>query len=142
MKTTFRRHNAVSRHLVAAAVAMVLSTMSAVAAITDLPVKSVNGRQMYYYVVRKGETVYSLTHTLGITHDRLVKANRSVEDGLRAGQILYFPVSEFGGKVVTESTTPASTSNVLLHTVSKDETLYGVSHRYNVPVSEIIRLNP
>ena len=85
MKTTFRRHNAVSRHLVAAAVAMVLSTMSAVAAITDLPVKSVNGRQMYYYVVRKGETVYSLTHTLGITHDRLVKANRSVEDGLRAG---------------------------------------------------------
>ena len=141
MKTTFRRHNAVSRHLVAAAVAMAVSVMSAVAALTDLPVKSVNGRQMYYYVVRKGETVYSLTHTLGITHDQLVKSNRSVEDGLRAGQVLYFPVEEFGGKAVADA--PTSTpANVILHTVSKDETLYGVSHRYNVPVSEIIRLNP
>lgn len=143
MKTTFRRHNTVSRHLIAAAIAMVLSTMSVAAAITDLPVKSVNGRQMYYYVVRKGETVYSLTHTLGITHDQLVKANRSVEDGLRAGQTLYFPVAEFGGKTVTEAaSTSAATSKVILHTVSKGETLYGVSHRYDVPVSEIIRLNP
>lgn len=143
MKTTFRRHNAVSRHLIAAAIAMAVSAMSAVAAMTDLPVKSVNGRQMYYYVVRKGETVYSLTHTLGITHDQLVKSNRSVEDGLRAGQVLYFPVAEFGGKAVTETApTSASASKVILHTVSKGETLYGVSHRYNVPVSEIIRLNP
>ena len=143
MKTTFRRHNAVSRHLIAATVAIAFTAMSAAAAITDLPVKSVNGRQMYYYVVRKGETVYSLTHTLGITHDQLVKTNRSVEDGLRAGQTLYFPVAEFGGKAVTETaSTSASASKVILHTVSKDETLYGVSHRYNVPVSEIIRLNP
>ncbi len=142
MKATFRRHNAVSRHLIAAAVAIAVTAMSAAAAITDLPVKSVNGRQMYYYVVRKGETVYSLTHALGITHEQLVKANRSVEDGLRAGQTLYFPVTEFGGKTAAETSTPAASSNVILHTVSKDETLYGVSHRYNVPVSEIIRLNP
>lgn len=121
---------------------MTVSVMSAVAAITDLPVKSVNGRQMYYYVVRKGETVYSLTHTLGITHDQLVKFNRSVEDGLRAGQVLYFPASEFGGKAIADAEAYTATSNVIMHTVAKDETLYGVSHRYNVPVSEIIRLNP
>ena len=129
-----------------AAVALALSATAAVAAVSDLPVKSVNGRQMHYYVVQKGETVYSLTRKLGITHDQLVKANRAVEDGLRAGQVLYFPLT--GTETATDSASAnglsdmAATPDFRLHTVTKGETLYGVSHRYGVPVADIIRLNP
>ncbi len=146
MKTTFRRHNTILRNCVTAAVALALTATAAVAAVSDLPVKSVNGRQMHYYVVQKGETVYSLTHKLGITHDQLVKANKAVEDGLRAGQVLYFPLT--GAESATGSASSNGMSGTIdtpdfrLHTVTKGETLYGVSHRYGVPVADIIRLNP
>ena len=35
----------------------------------DLPTKDINGKSYYYYKVKKGETVYSLTHRFGVTYD-------------------------------------------------------------------------
>lgn len=142
MKAIQRRHNIIRRHAIAAAIIALCAMVSADA--MELPVKTVNGRRMYYYTVSKGETVYSITHKLNITHDQLVSANRTVVDGLRAGQILYFPVDEFDDKISeaqteNDSSTPAS---IILHTVTKGETLYGVCHRYNVSANDIIRLNP
>ena len=41
----------------------------------DLPVKTINGKQYYYYTVKKGDTLYSLTNLLGITRKQLVDSN-------------------------------------------------------------------
>lgn len=56
-------------------VVLAMASLSIAAAITDLPVKTVNGRQYHYYVVQPQETVYSLCRRFGITRDELVATN-------------------------------------------------------------------
>lgn len=64
------------------------------AADIDLPTREVNGKTFYYYEVPPKATVYSITRTYGITREELIKYNPQVQDGLRAGDTLLFPVKD------------------------------------------------
>ncbi len=103
------------------------------AAAMDLPTRKINGTEYYYYQVKAGDTVYSLTHTLGISRDQIVKHNPSASDGLRQGDTLLFPVSEF------KDINPGMPAT---HTVTRGETIYGIAHKYGVSPEAIIALNP
>ncbi|MDE5836801.1 MAG: LysM peptidoglycan-binding domain-containing protein, partial [Paramuribaculum sp.] len=87
-------------------------TVSAQSPIDALPVKMVNGLSYHYYTVESKETIYSICRKLDISQEELVRLNPSVEDGLKSGQTLYFPMK---------------LNNVTsrVHTVKKKETLYG-----------------
>lgn len=63
--------------------------------VTDLPVKTVNGRQYYYYDIKPKDTEYSLCRKYGITREDILKYNPSQRDGLKAYATLYFPVDVF-----------------------------------------------
>ena len=116
---------------------ILLSAIAAAASVTavalDLPTRKINGTEYYYYQVKAGDTVYSLTSTLGISREEIVRHNPSVSDGLRQGSTLLFPVSEFKD---TNPDMPAT------HTVGRGETIYGIAHKYGVSPEAIIALNP
>jgi LysM repeat protein len=115
-------------------VVLAMASLSIAAAITDLPVKTVNGRQYHYYVVQPQETVYSLCRRFGITRDELVATNPSVADGLKANQTLLFPVDNgIKNKSVTETAT---------YMVQGGDTGYGISRRFGMSVDEFYKLNP
>ncbi len=114
-----------------------MSVVTVSAAVKDLPVKNINGKSYFYYEVKKGDTVYSLLTNLDITRQDLVKYNPSAGELLRTGEMLYFPVSEFGDGTESESVaqtvtvTPESVpdtqgSGTIAHKVKKGETLYGI----------------
>jgi LysM repeat protein len=103
----------------------------------DLPTKRVNGKTCYYYKVGNSETVYGIASKYGISRDDIIKYNPSAADGLKAGQILYFPVDQFGTVNVD-----VDSDGVILHEVKKGETLYGISHSYGVSVESVLALNP
>lgn len=65
----------------------------------DLPTKTVNGTEYYYYEVKPKESIYSLTKKLGVTRAEIMKHNPWAVDGVRASQILLFPVGEVDGTV-------------------------------------------
>lgn len=114
----------------------------------DLPIKNINGKPYYYYVVKKGDTVYSLVKRLGISRKDLVESNPSAADALKDGQILYFDATKFGdGNINTNDYTEIKAEIVkeegyISHKVSKGETLYGLSKKYGVSPEAIIALNP
>lgn len=118
----------------------------AFASAMDLPVKMVNGKAYYYYVVKKGDTIYSLQKRLGITHKQLVESNPGAADGLRTDATLLFAVDEFGDGspvvIETEEAAEQQPTDVVMHKVKKGETLYGISRQYGVSPDAIIALNP
>lgn len=70
------------------------TVLAATAEMPDLPTRTVNGKEYYYYEVPKKETIYSITRKFGFTRDVIIRYNPQVRDGLRAGDTLLFPVEE------------------------------------------------
>lgn len=116
-----------------ASLVLLLSSSAIWAGIADLPVTTLNGRQVYYYEVKSGESIYGLQKKLGIDRATIEAHNPAVKDGLKAGQMLYFPMT------LADSRTSAG---VVTHSVQKGETLYGICKKYGVTESQVMALNP
>lgn len=116
---------------------------SVLAAVEDLPVKVVNGKKYHYYTVQPKESVYSLSHKLGISRQDIVKYNPSAEDGLKAYEDLIFPLT---GEELPTAQTPSSEAvgEVVSNSyeVKKGDTVYGLCRRFGVSREEFLRLNP
>lgn len=110
-----------------------MSTGTVLAAVEDLPVANVDGKLYFYYEVQPKETIYSLTHKLGVTVDEIIASNPSVADGLKAHAVLYFPVSEEA---------LASGAGRKTHVVQRGETIYGISRQYGLTTDKLIEMNP
>lgn len=117
----------VLKKLALVALVTLSGTMFTLASVDDLPTVTRDGKLYHYYEVQPKETIYSLTHKLGVTTDEIIAANPAVADGLKAHTVLYFPAK----KAVKRT-----------HTASKGETIYGISHRYGLTVDQLIKLNP
>ncbi|MDE5688789.1 MAG: LysM peptidoglycan-binding domain-containing protein [Paramuribaculum sp.] len=104
------------------------SCLIAGAQVDNLPRKNINGTSYYYYEVQPKETIYSISHKLGISRAEIERCNPAVADGLKAGQVLYFPV---------EGDSPART-----HIVKAKETVYGISKLYGITPSQLTAWNP
>ena len=109
----------------------------------NLPTAKINGREMYYYEVSRGESIYGVAHKLGIDREELLRYNPSAADGLKPRMRLYFPVKEQdastgGGTAAAEAAHAAPAT----HVVKKGETLYGIARSYDIPIEQLIILNP
>lgn len=118
---------------------MVFMAAAPYIAALDLPKKNINGTEYYYYEVKRGDTLFSLSHRFGITRELLVKYNPSAADVVKAGDVLYFPV-EAGDNDVFEPVEPGG--EMILHKVKKGESLYGISKHYGISIDDIVALNP
>ena len=99
--------------------------------LTALPVTEHNGKQCYFLQVQPKETVYSLTHRFNISVEQLMKWNPEVADGLKAYEMLYFPVNEV-----------KATNDVVTYTVLPKETVYGLSKKFGITTDEFLAMNP
>lgn len=78
------------------ALALCLAAVAAVQGLAlDLPVKKVRGEQYYYYKVKKGESIYGISKSLGLSVEEIVRYNPASADGVHKGDLLVFPYAEY-----------------------------------------------
>lgn len=106
--------------------------------LNSLPIKTINGKSYHYYVVQPKETIYSLSHKLGIDKQTIERHNPSVKDGVRVHETLYFPVA--GDSAATES--QSMEQHATTHKAKKGESAYAIAHKYGVTVPELVEANP
>jgi LysM repeat protein len=88
--------------------------------------------------VVSGETLYSLEQKYGVSHQEMMKANPALAEGLKAGMKLMIPA-----KSETQIVQPVLDSRMYTkYKVEKGETLFSLSNRFGVEVSELKRINP
>ena len=102
----------------------------------DLPTKSIRGKDYYYYQVQPKETIYTVSHKLGLSKQDILKFNPSAIDGVRAYDTLYFPVSEFFDGESSDAV------ELISHEVKRGETVYGICRKYNISTQELVKHNP
>ncbi len=125
-----------------ASATIALASSTAIYAARPLPVVSKDGKRYYEYVVRRGETIYSVTRQFGIDKDAFLAANPAVaSDGLKADATVLLPVESVPEKKVVPMPTTTITKAGETHLVQKGETLYGISKKYNTTVDKLIEAN-
>ena len=76
------------------------------------------------YVVRKGDTLYSIARLFETTVQKIIEDNNLSTDLLSIGQLLKVP-----------------RNNYIEYKIQKGDTLYSISKRYNVPINIIREIN-
>ena len=100
------------------------------------------------YIVKKGDTLYSIAKANNLTIDTIIKDNSLVDNNLKLGSTLKIriPVSDniiieecFGEDYTPPDTneTPVATT----YTVKKGDNLYNIARTYNTTASAIMLLN-
>lgn len=96
------------------------------------------------YTVKKGDTIYGIARTYGVTPDLIIKDNSLSNNNLTVGQTLRIRVLKDSGVVEEcfgeDYEIPTST-NVINYTVKKGDSLYKIANNYNTSVSNIVSLN-
>jgi cell wall-associated NlpC family hydrolase len=89
------------------------------------------------YVVRSGDTLWSIARRHGVSVERLASANRLANpDALQLGQQLIIPSSAGEGAAQADPGGPRR-----LHVVAAGDTLWSISRRYEVPVQTLVDVN-
>lgn len=93
-----------------------------------IPVQKTNETQTY--IVKPGDTLYSIASRYGISVSTLKNYNNLTTNTLSIGQKLKIPV-----------TTEKTSSNYLDYAVKKGDSLYSIASKYNTSVSDIMKIN-
>lgn len=88
-----------------------------------------NGQKYYVHQVEKGNTLYNISKTYGVSSSIIREENPDLKDGLKLGMELKIPYHL------------AQSTDFIYHIVKKKETLYQISKIYNVKVEDITSIN-
>lgn len=91
-----------------------------------VPTKEIYEEEENIYIVKKGDTLYSIAMANNTTVDELKKANNLTSNILSTGQLLKIPSA-----LLPEST----------YIVKKGDSLYSIANKYNTNVDELKRIN-
>ncbi len=92
----------------------------------------------HYHKVKKGQTLYFISKKYNVPVDIIYTYNDQVKAGLKTGQILKIPKTDFLAEI---SETKVTEDKFIYYTVSENDTLYAISKRFGVPVNEIVNYN-
>lgn len=118
------------------------ASLTADAAVSDLPLISVKGQKCHYYDVQPRESIYQVAKKLGITREQLVQYNPSAADGLKPRMRLFFPAADFANEAGNRPAVYANAAGVTTHVVQRGETLYGIARKYGMSPDYLASLNP
>ncbi len=83
------------------------------------------------HVVKKGETVYSISRQYNIPLDAIYAAHPSAKYGIKAGET-----------IVIQQTPQTVEGKYLFYTIKPNDTLYSLAQKYKTTVGDIMKANP
>ena len=81
-----------------------------------------------YYIVQKGDTLYSISKKFQMKIEELKELNNISSDTLQVGQVL----------IINGNKMPDNNQKYI---VAKGDSLWGISKKYNIPINELIAIN-
>lgn len=87
------------------------------------------------YTVQKGETLYSISKKTGVSVEDLKEWNDLYNNALAIGQTLTIHGN------TEDSKKPVPIEKVTFHVVEPGDTMFGISRKYNVEVSDLLQWN-
>jgi len=104
----------------------------------NYPIKKIKGIEYYVYTVQASEGLLAIGRKFEISPEEISKLNPEIQNGLKAGQEILIQIQ----KKSTKKTESKSNLDFIQHKVEKKQTLFAISHKYNVSQEDIKKFNP
>lgn len=101
----------------------------------------INGTKYYVHTVQKGETLYALSRTYGVSEQLILEHNPALAGGLKVASNIKIPC-EMPPVSVDAKSERKLRKTFDQHTVAKGETFYAIARRYEIPVNTLMADNP
>lgn len=98
-----------------------------------IPTKEIYEEEENIYIVKKGDSLYSIANKYNTTIDELKRINNLTSNILSIGQVLKLP-SDKASAVENEE-------NTISYTVQKGDSLYSIARKYDTTIDRIKKLN-
>ena len=96
---------------------------------------TISGKQYYMHHVKKGETLYSISHAYQVTEQEILQLNPEINDlGLQAEMVIGIPVLNENNEQTTQG--------YVVYTVEESEKTKRLLRRLGVSEEDFQRLNP
>jgi len=106
----------------------------------------ISGVTYYLHIVKKGETVYSISKAYGITSEALTIENPPAVNGLKEGQSIRIPAHLVNTAPTSQPAQKGSVvhdeTKFIYHKLQPGETIYFLSKKYSVSENDIVQCNP
>lgn len=97
---------------------------------------AIEGKVYYIHVVKKGETLYSISKAYNVPQKDILIENPAAHTGLQIDQSLKIPYTPESEQVLVDK------GEYIIHRVEQGQTLFSLSQSYQVKIDEIVALNP
>lgn len=103
------------------------------------------------HVVKKGDTVYGVARTYGMSTDYLLRLNPWADEGITEGQVLRLTDGAQGDVTATATTLVAAAAaaapkpnaaGYIKHVIEPGETLFSISNANGAPLEAVLDANP
>jgi LysM repeat protein/ABC-type branched-subunit amino acid transport system substrate-binding protein len=104
----------------------------------------ISGVKYQLYLVKKGETAFSICQQFKITQAELKKANPDLPAVIKAGYTLKIPLKKEVAEKKPDQTsikTVAAEPEYYYHKVTKKQTIFSIAKQYGITANELIRYN-
>ena len=102
----------------------------AIGQVLKIPGSSSTENTNEFYIVKSGDTLYSIARENGLTVQDIINLNNLSSTNLKVGQRLKL-----------KTTTPSTQTDDNIYIVVKGDSLYAIANRYNISVQDIIDAN-
>lgn len=102
--------------------------------------RTVDGKEYIAHTVSAGQTLYGIAKHYAVGLDAVNQANPGAVAGLSIGQVLLIPAEGRSKKAIRQA--PGLEDGVLVHAVTKRETLFGIAKLYGVSQEALAEANP
>ena len=92
-----------------------------------------------HHIVQKKETLYAISKLYKINQNEIIAANPSITEGLKEGASIKIPVKGMQKKPISQDVT--TQLKYQTHLVQPGETLYALSKKYKVSITDIQEVN-
>lgn len=92
----------------------------------------------HYHKVKRGQTLFFISRKYNVPESIIYRYNDKIKTGLKTEQIIKIPKKKALQKIMQ---TRDWEENFYFYTVSKNDSLYTISEKFGVPISEIINYN-
>jgi len=97
-----------------------------------------NKDDFHYHKVKRRQTLYFISKKYNVPIEIIYRYNNEIKTGLKIGQIIKIPKKDVLGRIMEPE---EFEEKFIFYTVNENDTLYSISKKFGVPITEIINYN-